>query len=407
MKNRKYSIIDNSEDITLDEIKNLFDEVFTDDNVGELAVEATRHMPGLEHKNWSLIKNEKGKLISGFAKTHWNITFDDVPLKVWEQAIVGTIPEYRGIGLVKELNSRLDIEANNAEVDMIIIQGIPGYYHKFNYRYSIELENHINLELDLIEDNKSTVNFRIATIEDFRLLKIEEEYRKKNFLLQSHRDYNDWLYQLTDTIKTEYSSKVYIFEDQYFVKIQDHGFGDGLIISEISENITDDKLLLLLTFLKEQAEIRKKPYLRFNLPSNSPLSNKLKNLGAKLDGFYAWQVKIINVERFLNKIRPVLEKRLSSSSFKFYKGALSLSINNKNLILEVSDSKITNIYWGDYEGSLGVMIPRDLLEPLFLGFRDWKTLQNCRPDIFVFSNEAGELLNILFPEQNSWLYSIW
>ncbi|MGL1893551.1 MAG: GNAT family N-acetyltransferase [Spirochaetaceae bacterium] len=405
MKNREYEIINNSENISLTEIGLLFDEIFTDENVGNLGIVATQFMPGLEHKNWYLIKNNK--LVSGLARVNWNVTFGDILLKVWEQAIVGTLTSERGQGLISKLNQKLDIDAQKEDVDLIIIQGIPGFYNKFGYRYSIEFETHINLSLDKIMDVLKPYKVRLATIEDFPLFKLREEQDKNRLLIQSHRDLNDWMYQLSNSSETEYSSKVYVFDEKYYVKIQDQGFGNGLIVSEISQNITSDKLDNILLFLKNDASKNSKPYIRFNLPTNSLIAKSILNRGAKIEGKYGWQVKILSYEKFLNKVKPVLENRLSNSNFNLFKGTFSLGINNKKLIIEIEDSKVNQIYWGDCECSLGINIPLDLVEPLFLGYKDWKTLNNCRPDLYVFSKDAGELLGILFPEENSWLYSIW
>ncbi len=405
--NTKQYIVRNSKTDDLNKIKGLFNSIFTEEEgVGNLALEASRSMPKLSDKNWYLIEDNEGELLAGLVRVNWDITYSGIELKVWEQAIVGTKVKHRGRGLLRELNSKLDLDAENNSVDMLMIQGIPGFYQKFSYRYAIEFENHINLKLDRIKGNYNTKLFREATTKDFPVLIGEEKIREKIFTMQSHRTEDDWDYIFNSSKSTEYASDLWIIDNRYFVKIQKQGFGDGLIISEISEELPEELVDELLMFLKVIATKREKPYLRFDISNSSPVSKKLQKRGAILESFYGWQVKIINRVNFLNKIKTVIEERIKSSAFRSYTGTLALNTNGKKLILDFKNGEC-NAYYDEIECSLEVTLPEDLFEPLVLGYRSYSELNYCRPDLFKYSDKAQSLVEVIFPKSDSWLYSIW
>lgn len=390
----------------LDEIKHLMDRVFTEEEgVGDLAKHATLYMPGFSDKNWYLIENKKKELVSALVQVNWIATFNNIKLKVWEQAIVGTLKEHRGNGLIKKLNEELDKKAIENNVDFIIIQGIPGFYNKFGYRYAIEFENHINLDFKYINGSFNRSNFRTATIDDSPLFKEQETLRETIFSLQSIRTKKDWEYLLKYSKEVSYSSDIWIINNKYYAKIQKEGFGEGLIISEISEDITLNALKELLAFLKSIALERNKPYLRFDLSIHSPVTKKIIEIGAEFNRAYGWQVKLLNPVKFLNKIIPILNQRLLNSSYKEYSGVVTLNIDNRKLFIEISKGNINKIHSGVLSDNLDAIIPRDLVEPLFLGYRSIKELQYIRPDLATFN--TYDLLNVLFPPLKNWLYSIW
>lgn len=183
------------------------------------------------------------------------------------------------------------------------------------------------------------------------------------------------------------------------------GFGDGLIISEISENISMEDLLNLLSFLKYKAKEGNKPYIRFNLQENSPVSKKLINLGAKCEGRYGWQVKIHNPLGFLNKIKSSLENRVLNSETK--DGIYQISFGSGAINIVIKDKKITSINSDELEANHTIFIPRDLFEPLVLGFKSFSELEYCRPDLRPFTQEGRSFINTIYPKRDSWLYNIW
>lgn len=391
----------------LEQLSDFFNSVFNSKIEGALAKRATLEMPGLNIKDWYIQEYDK-KIVSAIAKVEWNIFIDNIKLIVWEQAFVGTHEKHRGKKLISNLNNILDKDAKNAEVDFIMIQGIPDFYSKFGYRYAIEFENHLNLPLKCINDvDDKDYKIKKGSINDYPTYVNQEDLVKNNYYIKSQRSKDVWSYQLSHNNDVPYSSEVW-FIDNYFVKISRDGFGDGLIISEISENIPSSHFYVMLSFLKKIAIERGKPYLRFNIQHNSSPAKMVLKKGANFDKTYGWQVKIINIVKFLNKIKPILQGRINDSEFKNLSDFFYIIISGKYIYFTFNDGLITNISNEEpQDGNLGVHLPNDCIEPLILGFRSWKEIQYCRCDLYSFNPSSEKLVETLFPKKNSWINSIW
>lgn len=415
MKSHQYTLTSLKDLSELKELKDLFNEVFPEEKVGNLAETVTQFMPGMTLSNWYTTReSQTGILAAALTRLQWDILFGDIPIKVWEQAIVGTRPDHRRKGLIRSLNDQLHNEAAENSVDMLIIQGIPDFYRQFGYRYGLAMENHINLDLSKIEESGgagriSEKSFREATLEDYPLFHKEEQARDRSYLVKAHRSRENWHYYLKDGRGTEYSSETWIFSGESgesYIKIQHHGFGEGLILSEMSDTLTGSDLDAVLGFLKRKAGEMGKPYLRFNLPVEIPVSRNLVEKGAQIVDEYGWQVKIPDPFAFVEKILPVLQKRLEDAGDRST-GELCLNMGKEVIVLSLNEGNIVRISREIPKEAWTIILPRDLFEPLILGFRTPGEIRRIRPDLTPWQEESGRLLKILFPKQISWLYNIW
>jgi len=114
---------------------------------------------------------------------------DGIRLKVAEMGLVGTHGEHRGRGLQKLLNREFDRTLEEEQFDLAVIQGIPGFYHKFGYHYAVAMENHIVLPLEKIPDafHNSNYTFRLACQDDIPFLMKEDETYRSRYLVSSVR----------------------------------------------------------------------------------------------------------------------------------------------------------------------------------------------------------------------------
>jgi len=415
MKSSQYTFSSLQDVSELKELQKLFNEVFPGEKVGDLALTVTKHMPGMDVSQWYTARDSQtGTLAAALTRAHWDIIFGDIPLKVWEQAIVGTRPAHRRKGLLRALNDQLHKDADENHVDMLIIQGIPDFYRRFGYRYALGMENHINLDLDKIEEQDEETlplsdTFREATLKDYPLFLKEEQKRHGSYLVKAHRSEEHWHYYINEGQDSEYSSETWVYtgeKDIYYIKIQHHGFGEGLIVSEMSDDLCGIDLDRVLAFLKGKARENKKPYIRFNLPVGIPVTRNLREKGAEVIDEYGWQVKIPNAFSFVKKIRPVLQQRLKDAGDKST-GSLSLNMGKEVIVLTLKEGQIVQISQEVPEEVWTIILPRDLFEPVILGYRKVEEIRRIRPDFTPWGEEAGRLLKILFPEQLSWLYNIW
>jgi len=192
------------------------------------------------------------------------------------------------------LNQEFDHTLDTENFDLAIVQGIPGFYHRFGYSYALPLENHINMPLHVLPEaqEKDEYSFRLARVEDIPYLLQEDQIYRDHFSLSTFRDKANWTYLLTAGLNTEYGSEFWIMEHRnhpkVYCRIPKQGFGRGLILSEISEHITYAALRRLLSFCKKLANERGKPYIRLNLHHDSTASKMAIAMGAEQGKTYAW-----------------------------------------------------------------------------------------------------------------------
>ncbi|MFP4364536.1 MAG: GNAT family N-acetyltransferase, partial [Spirochaetia bacterium] len=380
--------------------------------VGTLAEGLTLHHPGFSEKGkWIIARHiPSGEIASAMAFIPWDLSLAGSPVLAAEQGIVGTGEKFRGQGLMRMLNSQFNLLLEENRCIFAIIQGIPNFYHKFGYYYGLELENHINLALHTIGETKdeNTV-IREAQVTDIPYFLQEDEKRKGKYLFSAQRTAGAWEYMFSQGMNTETAGNVYVFQEprtsrQYYVKTMNEGFGEGLIISEMSENIPVSITKTLLAFLRQKAIEKNKPYLRFNLSTLSENAKVLKSLGAKTEDFYGWQVKIPELARFIENMKPVLQRRYVDSAFSGQDISLCLNTGKETPVLSFTDSTLSILTKKEIKPAHEIILPQDLAPPLLCGYRTRKELFQNRPDLMAFSKEAKLLCDVLFPKTNSWLY---
>ena len=271
------------------------------------------------------------------------------------------------------------------------------------------LDNHVNLSLHTISERDDAYVFRLATEDDIPFLMKEDEYYREFYALSSFRDKAHWKYLLTESLKTEYGSEYWILESKdrskkFYCRIPEHGFGEGLIISEISENMSIDAAQSLFAFCKDKAIERSKPYIRLNLHNDSVAAKLAIAMGVKEGNPYAWQIKTPDTIRLLKRMSPVFEKRIRESSFRGFSGKIRLDFYKRKVDLLWENGELKSVSAGEGECAYSFSINADLYPVLVLGHRSWQELRYSRPDIFPNSDYSALFMETLFPPLRSWIH---
>ncbi len=394
-------------------LRSLFDTVFDPEPVGKLAEVMFHHLPRLTPENWFIAEDATShQVVSGFVLIPWTVECRGIPLKIAEMGIVGTLPAHQGQGIQRRLNTAFDTELNDGQFDLAIIQGIPGFYQQFGYHYTLPLENHINLDLHRVDEaGAAGWQFRQARMEDIPFLLEQDRQYRAAYFLSTWRDEANWRYLLTHSMETEYASEFWIGEpdgggERFYARLPFHGFGEGQIVSEVSENISHAGMQALLVLAKRRAQERSKPYIRFNQHNESRPGSLAIAAGAQPGRPYAWQVKPPNPLRLLHKLAPVLEKRLENSPLAGYTGVFQLNTYRSRFDLSWEQGRLA-LQPGSEHSPANLQIPSDLLPSLLLGVHTWRELQAFRPDVFPGGGPSGLLADVLFPTEVSWLHEMY
>ena len=391
-----------------EKLRKFLNTVFHPEKVGTLAEVIYKDFPGMEERYWFIIDDEdKGQIIAAFALIPWEWEVERIKLKVAEMGIVGTHTDYQGRGLQRILNKEFDKTLEEDGFDLAIIQGIPGFYGQFGYFYSIPLENHINLHFHMLPFSHDGYSFRLAELDDIPFLMQEDEAYRAQYAFSAVRNEAKWRYMLTESLETEYGSEFWIMEsggEKFYCRITQDGFGEGLIVSEISEGISTPALQAFFAFCKEKAQERDKPYIRLNLHYEATAARMAFGLGAKEGRPYAWQIKIPDVICLLKSMTPVLEKRIMASAFKDYTGTFRLEFYKSSVDMVWEKGKLKSVCKADGDADDSFDMNSQLFPALALGHRSWQELRHIQPDIFVGSAESALFLETLFPKKASWIH---
>jgi predicted acetyltransferase len=402
----------------LNQLVTLFNTVFSPEKVGELAQILTDHFPEFDFSNWYVVKDKNTEaIVSGFTSLPWQWSFEGIALKVAELGILGTYNEHRNKGLFKINNQHFEEDLKTQDYDLAVIQGIPGIYHRLGYHYSLPMENHSEVPLYAIADDLP-IDIREANAEDIPFLLEEETNFNQSLNIASVRKAEHWDYILFHGKKTEYASRVFIINDldkQYYLRILDAGFGTGLTVSEASILMPSHIQQATFSFLKLEAKKLNKSYLRLNLPDSHPFVRAAQNYGATIRPSYAWQIKVLDVRKFIGKISSVLEQRLQNSSYAGITAITSINCYQFQININWQNGLITDINTAQAdEATHTISIPEHLLSSLLLGYRSWREMQHLHPDVFPAdqylrlsstqpSELSGEFFDALFPKLNNWI----
>ena len=360
---------------------------------------------------WLYIEDELTRqIVSSLALIPWEWRYADVTLKSGEMGIVGTLESYRNRGLVRALDKRFKELLREGDFDLSHIQGIPYFYRQFGYEYAIPLEANWQIELPNIPAAPSDLpyHFRLATVDDIPALMQLYDEAARDLDISTMRDVDIWRCILKHPEKSALISEIWLMLDANeqpfgYGRIAQHGFGNGLIVSETSR-LKHPAAIAFLGHFKKLAAERGKPNIRLNLPENNSLLKVARAWGAHNPGTYAWQIHPVDVARLLRKLAPVLERRIEASPFAGLTQIVHLNLYRETFELRLEGGKLLNVTNISYQDGGEIRIPPNLLAPLLLGYRDRHQLRESDPDFRIWG-QSGLLIDVLFPRMNSFLYN--
>ena len=124
---------------------------------------------------------------------------------------------------------------------------------------------------------------------------------------------------------------------------------------------------------------------------------------------YAWFLRVADLSGFLLHIRPVLEQRLAESPMAGHQGEIKITFYRSGLRLVFEGGRLSAIEsWQPnpvgHAGDAG--FPNLTFLQLLFGYHSLEELLNFLPDVFIDKQEAGPLLNSLFPKQANDIWAI-
>jgi predicted acetyltransferase len=368
--------------------------------------------PDTRPEHWLYVEDHKTEeIVSSLCLIPWTLHYSEVSLQAGEMGIVGTREDYRHRGLVRAQVARHAELLQAGGYHLSHIQGIPYFYRQFGYEYALPLEGGWRVELDTIEaaTEEESSTFRLAGNDDIPVLSRLYEQATAHLTVHSARSESVWRYLLGPSMHTEMATETWLVLDgqqqpMAYLRIPYEGFGEGLIVNEASP-LDARAAGSVLGQLKRWSVERDKPYIRLCLPENSPLVAAARyHCGGHSLGYYAWQIKLVDVPRFLLRIAPVLERRIAESPLDGISEQVVLNLYREAFALLFHEGRLDDVRPLGFSEQGGIRIAPLLLASLVLGYRSREELAQAHLDVSV-SGRWRQLVDVLFPKQTSFLYT--
>jgi predicted acetyltransferase len=387
----------------------LMRQVFKQEGVDNFVKKLITHHPTMTLEDFLVIKYH-GKMVASLNLIPAKWCIGGIPLKVAEMGCVATLAGYRHRGLQRWLINEFHKRAAEKEYDLCAIEGIPYFYRQFGYEYALPLNQETRISLNQIPDYESKLNIRPFTDNDIpKAMQLLEEAQKK-FYVHSVRDEKIWKMQEETRIASGDKFEGYALENNgemvaYF-RIRDKPETKELILREATE--TDQYTgEAILRFLKHTGKQHQLENLSSHTSYNDPLTRQLVALGAvQRIPPYAWQIKIIDYAKIFQKMKPLFENRLASSTYCQLTETLTFNFYRCIVQVAVENGKIRGISRLDTSEDRRILVNPEVFTQLLLGHRSREELEVAYPDFIIRQNQKT-LVDVLFPKLPSHIHSVY
>ncbi len=349
--------------------------------------------------------------------------YDGIELPVGRVELVATHKDYRNRGLQRALFNALHERSESLGHNIQSITGIPYFYRQFGYAMAVDLGAcgvvSVGSIPKLKDGEKPQYTLRRATVNDIPDMMRWFKRLADQAMLSVVRPREHWEYEMTT--RQTWPRIFHIIEDQnnkgvgYVQSPSEiwgtrYGCGEYAVGEETSYLATyPDVLRGLHQYAKDTFKDKEVHLISFDSGLYEPLRPLLENTsysGIK-QTTYTWYIRVVDMVRLIQDIKPVLERRLVNSRAHGYTGTLHIDFySKKGLFIRLEQGKIVEI-----NNSKPAIDKEDAAFPyhsflsVLFGHRTVAELNAVLPDAYVSrgSFKAAVLLETLFPRRFSWL----
>ncbi|MBI5834640.1 MAG: GNAT family N-acetyltransferase [Armatimonadetes bacterium] len=375
-----------------------------DATVGELARQLMTVHPHMSPSDFWVGVTPAGQVVSSQCLIPGHLRLGQTIVPYCEVGLVGTLEPWRGKGLASAMMAACHADLARRGALLTLIAGIPYFYRRYGYEYSVPLDAHHLLDLDQAPADSDGFTFRLAEPRDAERLNCWRNEVSAELDLASTRDEAIWRYQLADSQGSGYEAETWLVdrgdETLGYARVFFHGFGQGLILGQAS-HLPEGADLAVLAHARRLAIARGKPHLRLDLPASHPLVLTANALGARCESCYAWQVRVADPVALLSALAPELERRAAGLT-----AVVHLGLYGPTVAIELVDGRVTRVGPPVGEPDHHLHLPPPLLAPLALGYRTLPKIREFYLDAYVARGEAA-VFEQLFPALTAWVEPVY
>jgi hypothetical protein len=383
-------------------------------------------------------RSQGGNIVSALLLIPQTWVYEDVEIGVGRVELVATYPDYRQRGLVRAMMDAAHERSAALGHVMQSITGIPNYYRRFGYTMAVDLGARGMVPMisvpSLKDDQKPKYSLRSARPDDFPQLVEWDRSRARSSAISMIRTPEIWDYELN----MRHAEAPFRMEIRIISRLDDQGgeagedvgyvmFRTGSHYKDCSvfSYVVGEKSSYLDTYedvlrhIKSYAEAKHGPgsgiepylpdFIRFDSGVSEPLDLLINfTFGARVfDRTYAWYVRVPDLPRFMELIRPVLERRLVGSGANRYTGELKIGFFDlTGLVITFEDGTITGVETRPFaQNEEDVAFPYFTFLNVLFGHLTMREMEATLPEIFA-NRKARVLIDALFPRRRSWLVGL-
>jgi GNAT superfamily N-acetyltransferase len=387
----------------------------------------TKPHPTLKPTDFTVVLDKTtGKIVSSMNLIPQTWSYEGIEFEVGRPELVGTDPEYRRRGLIREQFNVVHQWSEERGHKMQAITGIPFYYRQFGYEMCMDLGGsrvgyrpHVP---KLKDDEKEKFAFRPVTVEDIPFISTVYNYIIKRSLIACVRDDATWKYDIfgkpekataTWMIITTREGEALGFclhaKEMWGPNIQLWGYElkPGVSYLEVTPSLIRylEKTGLELAEKKEDIELQG---YSFGLGGKHPAYDVLPERMPRMGKPYAWYIRVPDLSDFLNHIAPVLEIRLAESPAVGFTGDLKLNFYRSGVRISFEKGCVKGVEsYNPLSAEDGdVLFPDLTFLQLLVGHTSFAELSDSRPDCSARSDHGRALMRYLFPQKASNVWAI-
>ena len=376
-----------------------------------------------------------GSIVSSVCLIGQRFSYEGVELDAGLPELVGTHPDYRRRGLVKEQFDVIHRWSKERGHLMQAIAGIPYYYRRFGYEMAVYMGEGRRVYVQDLPGRPSSghegqgsprsYHLRPATASDARFLSHLDNRSRGRYLLTSSRDEGLWRYEVAGRDpESDESLEVRIVEnaagEPAGYVCHTRALRDGTLEVDGYELANGVSWLEVTPFVlsglaeighKYASDEKKLASLTFALGEHHPLYDAIPEPPLyRLDrnDHYAFYVRVPDLPEFLRHVGPVLERRLEASVAAWHTGEIKVSFYGGGFRLDLERGRLSAVeHWSptvEEEGNAA--FPDLTFLQLLFGHRSLEELDRAFADCSPGKGNVRVLLGALFPRRPSALWPI-
>lgn len=389
---------------------------------------ASKPHPTFDVGDFTIVEDTTtGKIVSSLNLINQTWSYEGIKFGVGRQELVGTDPEYRRRGLVREQFEVIHQWSAERGHKAQSITGIPYYYRLFGYEMTIALGGgkmgYLPNEPKLKDDEDDPFVIRPAT--EFDIPFIMEVYSRavKRSMVGCVRDADYWVYEINGKSKQNINrSEVRIIQSEGdavgfiqhapliwspTINMWGYELKDGISWLDVTPSVIRYLVKTGREYAEKKEDIELASY-NFNLGPEHPAFQVMSDRLPRKDNHYAWYIRVADIPDFLLHIAPVLERRLAEFIVVGYSGDLKLSFYRSGVKLSFENGKLKGVesYLPKDQEDADVLFPDLTFLRVLFGYELFDVVEKAFPDCYARNDHGRALIPVLFPQKHSNVWAI-